>query len=286
MMERFAQSWELVKASWRVLQSDKELIVFPIISFIGSIIVGILFAIPFFGVGIVQSSSRFGDDGGVTVLGYIILFLFYIVLYSVIFFCNTALVGAAMIRMSGGDPTVSDGFAIASKKLNHIIAYAVISATVGTVLRAISERGGIIGQIASGIFGMAWNIVTFLVVPVLVIEDVGPVDAIKRSGALLKKTWGEQLIGGLGLGAVFGLLTVVLIFAVIGLFIIVAATESVALMGLIGVIGVLAFIVLGLVSSALSGIYQAAVYRHATGNDVSGFYDPALVAGAFKPKRG
>ncbi|MDX2140578.1 MAG: DUF6159 family protein [Chloroflexota bacterium] len=286
MMERFARSWELVKASWRVLQSDKELIVFPIISFIGAIIVTLLFALPFFGVGIAQATNRLGDDGGVTVIGYIILFLFYIVLYAVIFFCNTALVGAAMIRMNGGDPTVSDGFAIASKKLNHIIAYAIISATVGTILRAISERGGIIGQIASGIFGMAWNVVTFLVVPVLVIEDVGPVDAIKRSGSLLKKTWGEQLIGGLGLGAVFGLLWVVLIFVFMALFIAAAMAESFALMVLVGIVAVLTFITLGMVSSALEGIYQAAVYRYAMGDDVSGFYDPELVSGAFKPKRG
>jgi hypothetical protein len=284
MFDRFARSWELVKASWNVLLSDKELLIFPLISMIGAVLVSILFAIPFFTVGVTQT-VRGSEDLPVNIAGYVLLFIYYVVLYTVIFFCNTALVGAAMIRLNGGDPKVSDGIEIATKRLNHIIGYALISATVGVILRALSERGGLLGQIAASFVGMAWNIATFLVVPVLVIEDIGPIDAVKRSGSLLKKTWGEQLVGNLGMGAVFGLAFFLLFIVFFGLFAAAITTESGVAIAVVVIAAVACFVLLGLISSALEGIYQAAVYRHAMGEDVSGFFDPEMVASAFKPKR-
>lgn len=285
MFERFARSWELVKASWQVLQSDKELLIFPVVSAIGALLVSILFALPFFAVGI-QETGRRGDDMPVTLAGYVILFLFYVALYTVIFFCNTALVGAALIRLRGGDPTVSDGFNIASQKIGHILGYAVISATVGVILDALSRRGGIIGQIVTSLVGIAWNVATFLVVPVLVNEDIGPIDAVKKSASLLKKTWGEQVVGGFGLGAIFGVISIVMMLVFFLLIMLFASLESAALLIVTIVVMIAAFVILGLVSSALQGIYQAAVYQYALDGETSEYFNPQLVAGAFKPKRG
>jgi hypothetical protein len=136
-----------------------------------------------------------GGADGQGILSYIVLFLFYVVTYSVTIFANSALIGAALIRLNGGDPTLQDGFRIASERLGKILGYAVISATVGMVLRAISERSGIIGQIVIGIIGFVWSVATFLTVPVLVTEDVGPIDAVKRSAELLKKDLGRTNYG-------------------------------------------------------------------------------------------
>jgi len=283
MFEKLQNSWTLAKASWSVLQSDKELLIFPVISAIGSIIVSILFAIPFFTVGLVESSR--GNDPGVSPLGYIIGFLFYVVLYTVIFFCNTALVGAALIRLKGGDPTVSDGFRIASERLTNIIGYAVISATVGMILRAISERSGLLGQIVVGLIGFVWNIATFLVVPILVIEDVGPWEAVKRSSSLLKKTWGENIIGNTGIGMVTGLVMFAAILLTIGLAAFGASINSTPFVIAVIIVGIVFMIGLGLVSSALTGIYQAAVYRFAAEGEPGGMFAPELVQQAFKPKR-
>ncbi len=77
-----------------------------------------------------------------------------------------------------------------------------MTATVTMVLQAIEERFGIIGTIVARLVGLAWNLVTFLVVPILVLEDLGVGDALKRSKDLFKKTWGENVIGQFGLGAV------------------------------------------------------------------------------------
>ncbi len=76
------------------------------------------------------------------VMGFVVAFLFYLVQYVVIFYANTALVGAAMIRLNGGDPTVRDGFRIANSRFGAIIGYALIAATVGMILKALIPKKG------------------------------------------------------------------------------------------------------------------------------------------------
>ncbi|MCL4870567.1 MAG: hypothetical protein KJ063_16515 [Anaerolineae bacterium] len=280
MFSKISNSWQLVKASAAVLAADKELMIFPIISAIGTIIVTLTFAFP-----LILSGFFEGVFGGLgQIVGFLVLFVFYVVQYFVIFFCNTALVGAALIRLNGGDPTVADGFRIALKHAPSIAGYALIAATVGIILRWLSERGGMIGRLVVSLIGFAWNIATYLVVPVLVMEEVGPVEAIKRSASLLRKTWGEQLVGNFGLGAVFGLVTVLLILLMVPLIAAAVALQNLILIGLVVITFVMAFILLGLVNSALSGIYAAAVYNYAANGKTGDFFDPEIIKHAFRSK--
>lgn len=282
MFARIGRSWELVKASYAVLRADKELIIFPILSMLGTLAVMIVFAVPMVLVG---SFGRMAD-GNTGILEYILAFMFYVVMYTVVIFSNVALVGAAMIRLRGGDPTVSDGFRIAMDHLPQIIGYAAISATVGMILRALRERGGLVAQIAAWFSEMAWNLATFLVIPVLVIENVGPIEAIKRSTSLLKRTWGEQVVGNFSIGLIFGLLTLAAVIVVgIPLGLLAAASGSVAVIVLAIAIVVLVVVAISLVGSALNGIYVAALYQYATENVVaSNYFSPELVRGAFQEK--
>ena len=128
--------------------------------------------------------------------------------YFVIFYFNTALVGAVMKRMDGGNPTLGDGLRIANSRLGAILGYAVIAATVGVILRAIQERLGFVGRIIVGFIGVGWTIATFLVVPVLVARNEGPVASIKESAGLLQHTWGENVVGQAGMSLFFGLLQI------------------------------------------------------------------------------
>ena len=282
MFQRFSNSWSLVKASAAVLSADKELMVFPAISAVLSVVVLITFAVPSVLAGLFDSTVL--ADSGLPLAGYVVGFLFYVVQYFVIIFCNTALVGAALIRLRGGDPTVGDGFRLATSRVGHILGYAVIAATVGVILRAISERSGVIGRLVVSLVGLAWNLATFLVVPVLAAEDVGPMDAVKRSSAYLRKTWGEQIVGTAGMGAVFGLISFGTVILFIALFIAAAATQSAALMIAVAAGFGLAMLALVLVSSTLGGIYAAAVYRYAAEGDAGTFFSADLVRGAFERK--
>ncbi len=280
MFQRIMKSWELVKASWNVLLADKELLIFPVISAVASIIVMATFAIPAFLAGMFDTAV----SGNAGALSFLVGLMFYIVTYFVTFYFNSALVGAAMIRLEGGDPTVSDGLRIANKHLSAILGYAAISATVGMILRAISERSGMLGRIVVSLIGFAWNVATFLTVPVLVIEGIGPIDAIKRSANLLKRTWGEQLVGNFSIGTIFGLVGFLVIIGGVAGIVAAVSLQMTALIIVVVVLMVLALIALGLISSALTGIYTAAVYRYATAGETSGYFDAEVIKNTFKQK--
>jgi hypothetical protein len=282
MLNRLSNSWELFKESLKVLAADKELVVFPIISTIGLVIVTLTFAAPLF-------LSRMFDGmifrGNFEAAGFIVLFLFYVVQYTVIFFANTALVGAAMIRLRGGDPTVGDGIRIATSRFLPILGFALVAATVGMILRAISSRSHGLGRLIVSIIGFAWNVATYLVVPVLAVENVGPFEAIKRSAGLLKRTWGEQIAGNLGLGAIFVLAYLAEAIVFVPLFILAISTQSGAFIVATIALLVLAIALTALIQSTLEGIYSAAVYQYATTGQVSGFFNESLVRAAFSPAR-
>jgi hypothetical protein len=280
MFSKIGNSWALLKASVAVLRADKELIVFPFVSTIAVLVVTASFALPVLFAGLVDTLLK----GDAQILGFVVGFAFYVVQYFVIIFANSALVGAALIRLRGGDPTVGDGFRIALQRIGVILAYALMSATVGMILRAISERGKTVGRIVSSIGGMAWNLATYLVVPVLVVEDVGPLEAVKRSASYLKRTWGEQIAGNFGLGIIFGLVALVVILVAIPVFYLVIGTESIGLIAVTAVLFVLVFVFLGLINSTLNGIYVAAVYRYAAEGETDGFFAKEMVQGAFRLK--
>jgi hypothetical protein len=282
MFDRLDNSWQLVKASAAVLRADRELLLFPAISALLSLLVALTFAVPAFLSGVFTT----GPEGRLSVPmeGYLVGFLFYVVQYFVIFFCNTALVGAAMIRLRGGDPTVGDGFSIAASRIGDILGYAIISATVGVVLRAISERSGLLGRLLVGAVGLAWNLATYLVVPVLVVEDVGPFEAVQQSASYLRKTWGEQIVGNAGMGLVFGLISLGAIALGALVFVLAIGAQSTVLAIAAVVFVALALVAIGLVSSALSGIYAAAVYRYAAEGETGSFFTPAMVQGTFRRK--
>jgi len=278
-MGRFARSWALVKLCWRVLQQDKELVVFPIVSTIGVLIVTVSFVVPGFFTGFWQDVS----DNGVGVSFWVLVVLFYLVEYLVIVFFNAALVSAAIIRLGGGDPTLGDGLRGAWSHIGAILGYAAIAATVGLALQMLRERAGFAGAIIAALGGMAWTIITFLVIPVLVVEGVGPITAIKRSAGLLKKTWGEQIIGSAGIGLVFGLISLAVAVIGIGLGVLVMSA-GIAVLGIAVIaVAVIAIIVISLLGATLRGIYSAALYEYAVGGE-TGAFDHETLAGAFQPK--
>ena len=280
-MGKIERSWELVKASWSVLRTDKELLVFPLVSAIAVCVVMATFAVPIFLAGIFDGTIA--SAAPLPFMGIVLGFAFYVVQYMVIFYCNSALMGAALIRLDGGQPTIGDGFRIANQHIGAIFGYALLSATVGIILRQIAQRG-ILGRIVATMFGLGWNIATFLAVPVLIMEGVGPIDAVKRSTHLLKKTWGEQIVGNIGIGAAFGAITFVIGLLFAGALVAAIGTKVPALIAGVAVVFIVAIVLLSLIGSTLSAIYKAAVYRYATKGDGGGVFDAELVSGAFTAK--
>lgn len=276
-MGRFGNSWKLTKACFKVVRKDKEMILFPIMSMIATAIILSTFIMGMYFLDVFTSDNIAGP------LNLILYFLMYFLLYFVTIFSNVAIVGCAMIRLNGGDPTLKDGFSIAIKKLPSILLWTAIAATVGMVLQIIRHTGDWVGSIISSIIGVVWSILTYFVVPVLVFEDVNPFKAISRSKDILKKTWGEALISNMGVGLIFFLIGLGVSLLFIPLFVVGFSS------GLVGGFVVLSLFVVIIVlllamNTAVNGVLMAALYRYATTGKISADLPSVYIKKAFQPK--
>src|SRR5690242_6295439 len=260
-MSRFQMSWEIAKRSWAVLRADKTLAWFPVLSALGSLAVIAALGGLFLAAGIDDSAN----GASLQPIGYVLIVIAYLALAMVQTYFLAALVAGADQRLRGNDSTVRTALDIANSRLHRLLPWAVVTATVTMILQAIEERFGIVGTIVARLVGLAWNLVTFLVVPILVLEDLGVGDALKRSKDLFKKTWGENVIGQGGLGIV-GFLAMIpgLLLVAIGAAI---GTAGLILLGAVGVVWIIASAV---IVSALSGIYRTALYHYAANGRVPG----------------
>jgi hypothetical protein len=271
-MGRFATSWRMFKASWHVLWSRKELAVFPILGGLASLVVAAALLTP--------AVFTFNDRNEPTTGSYVLFVAFYVVSAYVAVFFNAALVSQANIALSAGDPSVAGGLRTAGRMAGRLLPWALLSATVSLILRAVEERLGFLGRIIAGLIGMAWTLITYLVLPVLVLEGVGTREAIRRSTSMFRDTWGENVLGNAGIG-LFGFLLFLPSVALIALG--VAAGGATALACVI--IAVLWGLLASITVAALSVIYQTALYRYAAdGTTVPAFGDVDL-RGAFRQRR-
>ena len=283
MFERIANGWELTKSSWQCLRQDKELLVFPLVSGIACLMVLASFAVPLWFSD--YKHVVFGDgDRLQDPIAWVILFAFYTVNYFVIVFFNSALVACALIRFRGGDPTVGDGLSASRQRLPQIFAWALASASVGVILKAIESRSEKLGQIAAGLLGAGWSIATYFVVPVLVVERVGPIDAVKRSFSILRKSWGETVVAKFGIGFFVFLATMAAMLPIVGGVVALASDHVPVGIALIA-FGIISMILVSLISSALNSILLAALYLYAADGEVPQQFDRNLLEHAFGSKR-
>jgi len=287
-MDIWSRSWRITKLTFDVMKKDKELFLFPILSFIFSMLFVIGLLLPtvivklFSGLGI----EVFG------VLEYVLLFVSYLGLAFIAVFFNVCVVYTAKMRFEGGDSKFKEAIGFAFSKIHLIFAWSLVSATVGLIFRLIdnfAERLGKWGELAvrilNSILGMIWSVITIFVVPVMVYENIGPFKAIKKSFYTLKKTWGESLIRYLSMGfiqflilipgLIIGILMIALGFG-LGIFV----------LGAIGII-LLAIYIIGvsLIFTIAASIYNTALYVYASTGKVPAGYDDESMRQAFKSKK-
>ncbi len=274
-MGRFRRSLELAKASWATLKADRELLALPVFSFLVALVVlGLFLGLVF----IVDYDSSVGlENFELSPAGMILLVIAGVMLSIVATYFQAAMVGGARERLTGGDPTVSSALATASSRLGVIVPWAIFSWTVGAVLRAIEENAGAVGRFVVGFIGMAFRVVTFLAVPVLVVESLGPIKTLKRSAELFKQTWGENLAGQAGIGLVSFLAFIPI--AIIG-GLVAAVAGPVA-----GIIVAVPFVAaLVVITTSLTAIYQTALYQYVTTNEIPTNFETADLPNSFRQK--
>jgi hypothetical protein len=283
MFDRISNGLALARSSWGVLVKDKHLIVFPMVSGLMFLLVVASFAIP---LGVIVDWNQLKEQVNANQTPtwvYPVAFAFYFCTYFVMIFCNSALISCALMRFHGQQPSVGDGFRMALSRLPQIFAWALVSATVGMLLKAIENAHEKVGYYVSLIIGTAWSIMTFFVVPVLVVEKTGPFQAVGRSMSLLKKTWGEALVGRFGLGLfLFVLFIPVILLFIAGVALLANGMEPLGIALII--FGVIATLIHSAVSSALNTILLAALYQYASEDEVPEGFERKQFTAAFTPK--
>jgi len=268
-----------MRASWDVLRQDKEILVFPAISGIALILIMASFVVPIFALGGIDTVQRVARHNG-TVGNLVVLFAFYFINYFVVIFFNAAIVACATIRMRGGNPTVGDGLQASGERIFEIAGWALVSASVGMILRMIEERSKLVGRIVAGLLGMAWGITSYLVIPILVNERKGPMEAFQESARLIKKTWGEELIGGFSFGLIFFVLSLPAVLLIAAG---VASGKGFLALGFVA-FAVIYVIALSVVQAALQGIFQAALYQYAKKGETPPGFDREVLNEAITPR--
>lgn len=281
-METIRRSYHLFRQSLAILSQDKELLIFPFLSGIVTIVAFVSMCWGGWTTGFFERIAQSGDRSlEANALAYTAAFLWYFVSWFIVLFFNVAVVHCAKMRIDGGDPTIADGFRASMQHLGRIAAWALISATVGLILRMIAERSGLIGRLVVWLVGAAWSIATYFIVPVMIFEKRSLKDSIRQSTGLIAKTWGESLAAGIGIGAFTMLLAVAgLILPIAGLFI----NAQAALIGL--ALAVIWWIALAIITSALAAIFRTGLYIYAAEGRTPPGFNPEYVQHAFAPKGG
>jgi hypothetical protein len=272
-MDRLSRTWQLFKESFAVLAGDSEILIFPVCSGISLLLLGASFFIPLYRDGTLRAvAHRKGtwDD-------YAVLFAWYYLNFFVGIFFNSALMGCAHIRLSGKRPTVGAGFRIAFNRLGRIAAWALVAASVGMLLNSLRDQNNKLLSIVGAGLSLAWSLVTYLIVPVLLFEDRGVLNSMHRSEELFRSHWGEQVAGNFG----FGLLSMLL--SIPAVLLALAFWRPDPMMGII--LGAVYLLILATVISAVRGVFTVALYRYATAGSAPPGFSADVIDGALGSHR-
>ena len=263
---RISNGLNLARSSMTVLNQNRQLLLFPLLSTAALVILIGSFAL------IAITGERYSildaaSDGSFA--AYLVIFIFYLINYGIVVFFNMALVHCTRMHFHGQSPTVADGLRFSLSRIGVIFSWAVLSATVGLLLNIVEDVLGRVGQIISGLLGIAWSVTTFFVVPVLAYENLGPLAAVRRSADIMKKKWGESLAAGFS----FGLLQF-LAFVVCAIPVAILVNYDQETAAIITAVALFGFVVM--VFSAARVIVSAAVYEKMSDTPIPVFDNGAL----------
>jgi hypothetical protein len=271
--DRLSNGWKISMNSFTVLKENKQLIIFPILSGLSMVLIFGSLATA------VMAAAGWDLDNistSSTALNYLMVFGFYVVNYFVVVFFNMALIHCTRLYFRGEEPTIQKGLEFSISRIGAIFSWALIAAVVGTVLKLIQENAGSVGKIITGIVGVVWNIAAFFVVPIIAYENLGPIDAIKRSSQLMKEKWGESLGATFSFGFIH-LLAVIVV--ALPLFLIGSIIHPVVGM----ILAMLGVLLVAAMMSAVQTIFVSAVYHNVTDEPVKHF-NQALADSLFVSK--
>ena len=269
-MSRFSATWSLMKSSLTILLEDKRMLLFPVFSGICTLLVGFTFIVPLLFTGGLSSMGMFESLSDTMM--FFTLFMFYYLNYFIIIFFNSGAILYATKHIRGEEPTLGEVFNELRDRLAHLLGWTAIAATVGIIINTIENQSDFIGKIVAGLIGLSWTVTSFLVLPVLVIERKGPIESLKESAGMLKKSWGEQLIGHFSFGLIFAILLIGAAALTIPLFLL---GEIFIFIGF--AVLILFGLILGVFQWILQSIFMATLYLYVREDRLPGSFSKTQI---------
>jgi hypothetical protein len=275
---RIMKSWQLGWSGLRVIWNDKTLLGFPAVTVAAviAILSLIYLVIPNFGMLLIAvvSDATAPSNGS---LFYSLLILWYFMLAFVAVFMHVALVGAIQISMKQRDSVFRDGILTGLRFVPSIIVWTLINYTFGFFVTLLDQSRHTTRYVRK-VLGAAWSVITFLAVPVMVVENTSIFMGLAQSNKLMEKKWGQNLHPGFSLGYFFMLLNVpTIIYAT---FVYFQPAERHLLLELLGA---MYFLLTMVMIQASRSVLMVTLYHYATTGEVAPGFNESFLKSAFVP---
>lgn len=278
-MGSWSDSRALTRQSWAVLKDNRYLMAYPIVGIVAGIIPFGVIAVGVFFIAMNQNWIGWA----LVVIGLYLLTLVTAVVQA-------GLTVSAAAELEGGSSSLGHGLSTALGRLGRLARWAFVSTVVSLLVAALrgNNSGGIVSVIFRNVLAAAadvmWQLITFFVMPAMMLDDLGMIDAIKKSASTFKQRWGTQLSGGVRIGGLIGLIAILPAILAIVIGVVLATAGTLAAGVPLVVIGLIVLIVAGLILSAIRGVFSVVLYRFATQGVVEGGFTEQQLAGAVKVK--
>ena len=304
-MNKFACSWLLFRSSLQVIIRNKELLIFPIVISICSVVILLFFLAPaalwptghsplsanhwqaLFNVFFEKTNGAGGHHVTYSrvAIAYVV-FLYFVSMFTATFF-NVAFYNEILAALSGQPVSLGRGLKFACSRWKAILMWALFAGLIGLIIKIIEQRFEIVGRIIAKIVGIAWSIAAVFAIPVIVRDEetANPITILKKSAATLTQTWGEALIGYIGIGAINSIVIFGSMVVLAGTFAVATQLHNFWFFGF-SIAGWIAFIVAWCyLMNVASLVYKGALYLYAAEGTIAEPYEQEMLDSAWKYKK-
>ena len=274
---RLKASWLLFKEAWRFLKADTEMLWIPLITAVlnlllfGTLIAG-------FGLLIMGGDITLSQEGEPSsTIELVFLFLCYVIGAFTFALSQAAITNTVYTRVHNGDATLLDSLRAAFSHWFSLLLWSIITSTVGLVLRVIAERSRLGIIIVAAVLGVAWSVLTYFVVPAMVIDKKSAFASIGTSARVFKMTWGETIVSNIGLGLALLVIHLGAIFSVLSLSFLCFAVGLELLVIPILIIYALFIVIMVLIQASLEGVLKTLLYVYAAEGVIPPNFDRELL---------
>jgi hypothetical protein len=307
-MSKFRRSWLLFKSSLSIIARNKQLLVFPIMIFTLTCVIFLFFLAPIalqptghsyaqaehwqaighslFTHSAAAADSQRSEIGFTPLAVAYLVFLYFVAMFFATFF-NVAFYNEILAALSGQPVSIARGLKFAGTRAKAILMWTLFAGLVGLLIKIIEQRLELVGRLIARFLGLAWSIAAVFVIPIIVREEqsANPVNLLRRSADILKRTWGEALIGYVGLSFANALIAIASLVLLIGALFASIALNNYWIIALGGLLWLLAMFAWSYLTSVASQVYKGALYLYAAEGVIPEPYNREMLDLAWKFKK-